>query len=49
MNNITDKIRAYKRDDYKTEFKFGSHKDKKPTNHKSKMKLGGAGIDCLTK
>lgn len=49
MNNITDKIRAYKRDDYKTEFKSGSRKDKKPTNRKSKMKLGGAGIDCLTK
>lgn len=49
MNNITDKIRAYKRDDYKTEFKSGSRKDKKPINRKSKMKLGGAGIDCLTK
>lgn len=49
MNNITDKIRAYKRDDYKTEFKSSSRKDKKSTNHKSKMKLGGAGIDCLTK
>lgn len=49
MNNITNKIRAYKRDDYKTEFKSGSRKDKMPTNHKSKMKLGGAGIDRLTK
>lgn len=49
MNNITDKIRAYKRDDYKTEFKSGSRKDKKPINRKSKIKLGGAGIDCLTK
>lgn len=49
MNDITNKIRAYKRDDYKTEFKSGSRKDKKPINRKSKMKLGGAGIDCLTK
>lgn len=49
MNNITDKIRAYKRDNYKTEFNPGSRKDKMPTNHKSKMKLGGAGIDRLTK
>lgn len=24
-------------------------KTKKPINRKSKMKLGGAGIDCLTK
>lgn len=36
MNNITDKIRAYKRDNYKTEFKPGSRKDKMPTNHKVK-------------
>lgn len=49
MNNITDKIRAYKRDNNKTEFKPGSRKDKMSTNHKSKMKLGGAGIDRLTK
>ena len=49
MDNIIDKIKAIKRDEYKADYVPGSRNNKKPVNKKSKMKVGDAGIDCLTK
>lgn len=49
MDNIIDKIKAIKRDEYKADYVSGSRNNKKPVNKKSKMKIGDAGIDCLTK
>lgn len=48
MDNIVDKIKAVRRDEYKADYVPGS-RNKKPVNKKSKMKVGDAGIDCLTK
>lgn len=49
MDNIVDNIKAVRRDEYKTDYVPGSRNNKKPVNKKSKMKVGDAGIDCLTK
>lgn len=49
MDNIIDKIKTIKRDEYKADYVPGSRNNKKPVNKKSKMKVGDAGIDCLTK
>lgn len=49
MDNIVDKIKAVRRDEYKADYVPGSRNNKKPVNKKSKMKVGDAGIDCLTK
>ena len=49
MDNIVDKIKAIKRDEYKADYVPGSRNNKKSVNKKSKMKVGDAGIDCLTK
>lgn len=49
MDNIIDKIKATKRDEYKADYVPGFRNNKKPINKKSKMKVGDAGIDCLTK
>lgn len=49
MDNTIDKIKAIKRDEYKADYVPGSRNNKKPVNNKSKMKVGDAGIDCLTK
>ena len=49
MDNIIDKIKVIKRDKYKADYVPGSRNNKKPVNKKSKMKVGDAGIDCLTK
>lgn len=48
MDNIVDKIKGVRRDEYKADYVPGS-RNKKPVNKKSKMKVGDAGIDCLTK
>lgn len=49
MDNIIDKIKAIKRDEYKADYVPGYSNNKKSVNKKSKMKVGDAGIDCLTK
>lgn len=49
MDNIVDKIKAVRRNEYKADYVPGSRNNKKPVNKKSKMKVGDAGIDCLTK
>lgn len=49
MDNIVDKIKAVRRDGYKADYVPGSRNNKKSVNKKSKMKVGDAGIDCLTK
>lgn len=49
MDNIIDKIKVVRRDKYKADYVPGSRNNKKPVNKKSKMKVGDASIDCLTK
>lgn len=49
MDNIVDKIKAVRRDEYKADYVPGSRNNKSLLIRKSKMKVGDAGIDCLTK